>query len=207
VSTRTLADNTLLDGNGELGEAYESVWVRTAPSCVLDTLGFNTFIISDTCVRADSVEVNPEIDLVYQPTIGEVAIFEGFMEYEGGHFQVTPISDEFIVSGLTGYFEPEQPLPDVRPAGGFVSILPNPFNPRTEIRFVLNRDNLAQLNIYDIRGQLVRSLVNDRLPAMEHVYVWDGTDSNGSSVGSGTYFARLRVGLEVMQVRKLTLIK
>jgi hypothetical protein len=207
IPTRTLADQTLDDGNPILGEAYESVWIRTKAACVMDTLGFGEYIISDTCARADSVEVDPMVTLTYQPIIGDVVILEGFMDYDYGAFQITPISDEFVVYGVTGVDFPNQPLPLILPAGGFESIKPNPFNPKTEIRFKLNRDNLAQLNIYDIRGQLVRSLVSERLPATEHIYVWDGTDSTGRSVASGTYFARLRIGLEVMQVQKLMLVK
>jgi hypothetical protein len=204
--TRALADNTLDDGDDIRGEAYESVWVRTRASCVLDTLGFGEYIISDTCIRADTCEVDPEVTLSYSPIINDVVIVEGFIDYDFGDFQITPIADEFIVSGLTAIDNSEQPMV-VLPAGGFVGISPNPFNPKTEISFKVNRPNLTQLNIYDIRGQLVRTLVNDRLPAMEHVVIWDGTDSTGQVVSSGTYFARLRIGLEVMQVQKLTMLK
>ena len=42
------------------------------------------------------------------------------------------------------------------PAGGFAAIAPNPFNPKTTIEFVLTRPNLAQLNVYNIRGELVK---------------------------------------------------
>ena len=64
-----------------------------------------------------------------------------------------------------------------------------------------------QLNVYDIRGQKVRTLVEDRLPRSEYTLIWDGTDDAGQTVSSGTYFARLRIGAEVMQVRKLSLVK
>jgi flagellar hook assembly protein FlgD len=95
----------------------------------------------------------------------------------------------------------------MQPAGGFTGIVPNPFNPKTEINFVLNRDNLTQLNIYDLRGQLVKVLVNEMLPAQEYKFFWDGSDLNGQRVSSGTYFARLRIGSEVMQVHKLMMVK
>ena len=73
---------------------------------------------------------------------------------------------------------------------------------------MLTRDNLAQLNIYNIKGELVRSLVNGRLAGgQEYAFAWDGTDARGQQVASGTYFARLRIGTEVLQVRKLQLVK
>jgi flagellar hook assembly protein FlgD len=65
----------------------------------------------------------------------------------------------------------------------------------------------VQLNIYNIRGEKVRTVVNDLLPANEYSLVWDGTDDAGRSVASGAYFARLRLGAEVTQVRQMTLVK
>lgn len=201
--TRTLADNTFDDGNGNMGEAYESVWTRTPAAVVVDDFaGFDNFIISTTGLRADSLEVDPFITLSYVPAIDDVVIVEGFMDF---YFvrQLVPTDNNYVVYGLTGV---ENQTPELTDKGGFVSISPNPFNPLTKIRFRINREGLTQLNLYDIRGQLVRTLVNEVLPAQEHVYEWDGTDMHGARVASGTYFARLRTrGL--MQVQKLSLIK
>ena len=206
ASTRNLADAVFMDdGNGRYGEAFESCWVRTKAAAVMDTLDFGVFIISDTGARADSVEVDPETSLSYEPILGDFIIVEGFMDYEFGAFQVTPTADNYIVSGLVGV---DDLTPEVlQPAGGFTAVAPNPFNPKAQIRFLLTRENLTQLNIYDIRGNLVRTLVNEVLPAQEHVYFWDGTDGTGQPVASGTYFARLRISSEVMQIRKLSLVK
>jgi hypothetical protein len=204
VNTRTLADDNLEDGNGILGEAWEAVWVKSFASEVVDTLGFGEYIISDTGARADSVDVDPYVALTYQPTIGDVLFVEGFIEYSFGDFQLTPIGDEFIT--VTGFVGVED-TPTVQAAGGFESVYPNPFNPATKLNFVLNRNELTQLNIYNIRGELVRSLVNERLPMGSYSLTWDGRDADGQTVASGAYFARLRIGKEVLQVRKLSLVK
>ena len=58
-----------------------------------------------------------------------------------------------------------------------------------------------------LRGEKVRTLISDRVPANTYTLEWDGKDDAGSSLASGTYFARLRIGAEVMQVRKLALVK
>jgi hypothetical protein len=205
VSTGVLADDTLEDGDGIDGEAWESVWVKTFAAQVVDTLGFGEYIVSDTGARADSVVVDPAVDLTYVPTIGDVIFAEGYVDYEFGAFQVTPIADEFVT--LTEWTGVEDETPQVQAAGGFESIYPNPFNPATKINFVLNRDELTQLNIYNLRGELVRSLVNERLPMGTYQLSWDGKDAGGQSVASGAYFARLRIGKEVLQVRKLSLVK
>ena len=113
------------------------------------------------------------------------------------------MSDEFIVASAASAVD----VPTIEKAGGFKAIAPNPFNPAAQIKFVVNRDNLVQLNVYDIRGQKVRTLVQDRLPANEYTFVFDGKDDAGQTLASGTYFARLRIGSEVMQVRKMSLVK
>ncbi len=68
---------------------------------------------------------------------------------------------------------------------------PNPFNPSTTIRFDLALSGKVQLNVYNLRGQLVRQLVNEELGAGMHRVVWDGRDSHQRSVASGIYFLRL----------------
>lgn len=205
--TRDLADNTIgADGNGRMGEQYESCIVRTRVSAVVDTLGAGNYLISDTGARADSVIVDPFVTtLTYQPVIGDFVILEGWMDYSGGMYRLRSIRDEDIVSGLVGVGDDQ--LPAVLPAGGFVGIAPNPFNPQTTIEFALTRPNLVQLNVYNLRGELVRTLVNNRLESGAYPVVWDGTDSGGKQVASGTYFARLRIGKDVMQVRKMSLVK
>ncbi len=200
VHTRVLADDVT-----HLGEAWEAVWVKTGPVAVLDTLGFGNFTVSTTGAQIDSLEVDPIVALTYLPTAGDMVKIESFMEYSYGDFVIRPFDDQFLV--LTAATGVDENIPTILPAGGFHSIAPNPFNPVTKIRFVVNRPNLVQLNVYDIRGQKVRTLVEDRLPQGEYTPAWDGTDDAGQTVSSGTYFARLRIGAEVMQVRKLSLVK
>lgn len=203
--TRDLADNTIgTDGNGRLGEQYEAGRVRTMAAAVVDTVGAGNYIISDTGARADSVLVDPLIALTYQPILGDNVIIEGWMDYSGGMYRLRPVRDEDIISGLTGVGDT---TPQLLPAGGFVGIAPNPFNPKTQIEFALTRPNLVQLNVYNLRGQLVRKLAGGVLETGSHQVEWDGTDGFGSRVASGTYFARLRIGTEVLQVQKMQLVK
>jgi hypothetical protein len=204
VSTRELADDSLVDGNGALGERWESVWVKTFPAAVIDTLGFGNYIVSTTGVRADSLDVAPITALAYVGTIGDILTIESYMTYAGNEFRIVPIADEFItVTGLSAVND----TPAIKAAGGFRSVSPNPFNPMTQIKFVVNVDNLVQLNVYNIRGEKVRTLVQDRMSANEYSFVFDGKDDSGQALASGSYFARLRIGKEVMQVRQMTLVK
>jgi hypothetical protein len=70
--------------------------------------------------------------------------------------------------------------------------LPNPFNPRTEIRFTLDAQQQARLLVFDARGRLVRNLLNQSLLSGYHRVTWDGRDDLGEPVGSGVYRVVLR---------------
>jgi hypothetical protein len=78
---------------------------------------------------------------------------------------------------------------------------PNPFNPRTTIRFDLPGDGPVRLAIFDPAGRLVRTLVDENAPAGRHEADWDGRDASGREVASGCYLARLEFGGKVATVR------
>jgi len=83
---------------------------------------------------------------------------------------------------------------------------PNPFNPTTTIAFNMAREGYVSISVYNLRGQLVKRLVNGLRGAGEHSVVWNGDDANGRSVGSGVYFYRMNAG-DYTAVRKMLLIK
>jgi parallel beta-helix repeat protein len=82
-----------------------------------------------------------------------------------------------------------------------LSVLPNPFNPATRVRYSLSTAGLAQLSIYDVSGRIVETLVDAVQPAGEHVVEW-----NADAFPSGIYFCRLEAA-GVTQTRKLVLLK
>jgi hypothetical protein len=71
---------------------------------------------------------------------------------------------------------------------------PNPFNPTTTISFSLSEDSHSSLTIYNIKGQKVKTLVNEELRAGTHNVIWNGKDNSDKSVSSGVYFYRLNTG-------------
>ncbi len=68
---------------------------------------------------------------------------------------------------------------------------PNPFNPRTSIRFYLPERGTIALEVYDVRGALVRRLAGGQFDSGPHAVDWDGTDAHGQPVASGMYVYRL----------------
>lgn len=69
---------------------------------------------------------------------------------------------------------------------------PNPFNPQTAIGFSLPRSATVTIDIYNLLGETVRTLVSQTMPPGKHTVVWDGRDDTGGEVSSGVYFYRLR---------------
>jgi len=86
---------------------------------------------------------------------------------------------------------------------------PNPFNPYTIIAFSIPYDltnSFVELNIYDINGRLVNTLVSENLPAGNYLTRWDGENSSGSQVSSGVYVYSIRVGDRALN-KKMTLLR
>ncbi len=83
---------------------------------------------------------------------------------------------------------------------------PNPFNPETRIQFELLKPSQVKIEIYNIHGQKIRSLVDEKKPAGSHIVTWDGRTDNGELAASGVYFYRLVAG-EFRQTRKMTLLR
>jgi hypothetical protein len=83
---------------------------------------------------------------------------------------------------------------------------PNPFNPLTTIAFSLERNSHANLSIYDVRGALVRELLDGPSDRGIHRIVWDGSNGNGQQVASGVYFYKLVAG-SFTETRKMTILK
>lgn len=90
---------------------------------------------------------------------------------------------------------------------------PNPFNPSTNLGFRIADRGFARLEVFDVAGGKVATLVERELPPGEHWFQWDGCNEAGEAVASGIYLYRLRVstpgagGSEYMQVRKMVLLR
>jgi hypothetical protein len=86
-----------------------------------------------------------------------------------------------------------------------VSNYPNPFNPSTTITYTVPNDGNVKINVYNIKGQLVADLVNERKDQGSHSVIWDGKDNNGNLVSSGIYYAKLATGGKIATAKMLML--
>jgi hypothetical protein len=126
----------------------------------------------------------------------------------------TTANGVFTVSGITGVSEGTA-LPQ---SYNLLQNYPNPFlseaksrlagNPKTSIRYQLSKESSVRLQIYNLHGQLVRTLVDAKMKAGEAATTWDGKNAAGDRVPSGAYFYRLQVnGGEWTSTRKMMVIR
>ncbi len=84
---------------------------------------------------------------------------------------------------------------------------PNPFNPTTTISFdIAQASSFVDIDIYNIKGQKVKTLVNENLEVGKHTILWNGRDDNNKSVSSGIYFYKMRTA-QYTSTRKMILMK
>ncbi|MFC1898415.1 T9SS type A sorting domain-containing protein [Candidatus Cloacimonadota bacterium] len=83
---------------------------------------------------------------------------------------------------------------------------PNPFNPTTTINFSLHEEQFVSLEIYNIKGEKVKKLVNDQFSAGQHSILWKGKDDEGKQVSSGIYFYRM-ITDDYSATRKMIMLK
>ncbi|MCK4653811.1 MAG: T9SS type A sorting domain-containing protein [Candidatus Cloacimonetes bacterium] len=97
---------------------------------------------------------------------------------------------------------------DIMPiASQLIGNYPNPFNPITTISFITTANTVnTKIVIYNIKGQKVKTLANNRFNVGTHQVVWDGKDENGKSVTSGIYFYKMNSG-KFTSTKKMILMK
>jgi len=154
---------------------------------------------------------NPDIDLNYS-TIG----IENHTQTVGltyTHANIYPPTATLLQAGLAIKFTTNPPDAHVANADAVSGIpvqlgqnYPNPFNPSTTITFSTRQTGRVKVNIYNIKGQLIKTMIDSEIPAGQHSLVWNGMDNNGESVASGVYFYRLETG-NYKQTKKMLLMK
>jgi hypothetical protein len=85
---------------------------------------------------------------------------------------------------------------------------PNPFNPVTNIRYMVKGEGVVHvsLRVYNVAGQLVKTLVDDEKSTGEYEVTWNGRNENNQEVASGIYFYKLKVS-EFVETKKMVLLK
>ena len=105
-------------------------------------------------------------------------------------------------------FDDELSVDDFKKLSSFslMQNYPNPFNPITTIRFEINHSDHASVEIFDLKGRLIKTLLNKYMVAGQHTIKWDRTQKNGKNATSGIYFYRLSVD-GIFQTKKMIILK
>jgi TolA-binding protein len=168
-------------------------------------------VIENPPSEADSIYA--VIDLGYTYLL--MGANQGGRSYTGRLTELVPASrksfdatSDALMAKLLEHTTSEFSEPDLPaiPLKFLVSNYPNPFNPTTTIAYSLPLDTNIEIKVYNIRGQLVRTLVHDYQTAGKYSVVWDGRDQTGESVGSGVYFYRL-ISKQNTIVKKMLMLK
>ncbi len=161
----------------------------------LVTLEGGTGDVEDVQVTAAYMTVNPDADGIYE------------IEILPGTFDVTATLygyDPDVVSGVVveeGATTSDVDLTLVAIVGvddevvtttKLLSNYPNPFNPVTNIAYSINETGNVTINVYNLKGQLVKSLVNEVIETGDHIVTWNGRDNSNKSVASGVYFYKMQ---------------
>ncbi|MCK4978957.1 MAG: T9SS type A sorting domain-containing protein, partial [Candidatus Delongbacteria bacterium] len=83
---------------------------------------------------------------------------------------------------------------------------PNPFNPETNIAYSIKEAGNVTIEVYNLRGQLVKTLVNETKETGDYTATWSGTDNSNKSVSSGVYFYKMKSG-NYTSTKKMILMK
>ena len=185
---------------------FEAAWENGSPTVVwtLDP-GFSPGDFR--LVRFSSLQPDAEEEI---PIIlghdGALMALDVDLAYESGQeygyrlYYLMPSGGEVLL----GELELEMPTPVLTISA--VEAWPNPFNPQTTIHFELGSPQKITVDIYDIAGRLVRSLVQDDFPMGPQSVIWNGRDNSGRFAASGPYMVVIS-GQGDSQRLKVTLLK
>ena len=128
----------------------------------------------------------------------EVELFSNMEDYE--------INSIIVVNVLGDAMEIEMMDKDLPKTFSLNQNYPNPFNPSTKIGFTLGKNELISLNIYDVQGRLIKTLIdNEQFSDGYHQFLWNGKNNFEEQVPSGMYLYKLK-GDHQLEMKKMILI-
>jgi hypothetical protein len=188
--------------HSKVGEPYEGVFVKVSDISVVSAPDANgNWHIDDGSGPA-------QVDggyYSYEPQLNDhIDWILGFIDYAYDEYEieirtdddigpVTPTSVPAVCEQLPRTFAMSQNYP-------------NPFNPITRFTYTVPRQSPVKIEIFNIMGQRVRVLVDEKVAAGSHVVTWNGQSDARMEAASGIYFCRFQAG-DFCQIRKLVLLK
>ncbi|MCL2065644.1 MAG: T9SS type A sorting domain-containing protein [Candidatus Cloacimonetes bacterium] len=198
-----LPDDISVEGIGEIGMFVNSLCIGAEP-IMGDMVQINAYILGMDLEDAD-------IEFQYfeygsRAGVRNIANYT-VLDQELQVFQAKSLDlgngDRFYVVSFKG---DDNQLPEIPEKTFLEGNIPNPFNPFTTIRYHLSQQENVSLRIYNIRGQLVKTLVNEIQDAGIYSVIWNGDNTRGNRVASGVYFYRFETN-NITEVKRMVLLK
>ena len=147
-------------------------------------------------------------DVATEGDLGLDLVFRSLREIEDSYIEITDGEVRDGSFGLNSVATPVSVRIQTRPeVYALKDNYPNPFNPETTIKYQLPNAGDVTLEIYNMLGQVVRTLVSQHQTAGRYVVQWDAANDNGQDLSSGIYLYRVQVGGEFQDVKKMLLLK
>jgi len=159
--------------------------------------------ISEYKIYRDGTEINTTTETTYT----DLSVFTGQYIYEVSVIYDGGFESDFVEAFINHTDSGINLVPTVTE---LISIYPNPFNPETNIAFSLAQDSSVQLVIYNVKGQKIKTLINETMESGFHSVVWNGKDDLGKNATSGIYFSFLdskEEGVDFTSIKKIILLK
>ena len=112
------------------------------------------------------------------------------------------VDDVTVTGGGVANDDPSAPVVATELRGNY----PNPFNPETTISYSVKEAAPVTIEVYNVKGQLVKTLVNEAKAAGHYSIVWNGKDNNGRSAASGVYYYKMNAG-KYSSTKKMIMMK
>jgi hypothetical protein len=189
-------------------EAYEGVFVELNNVVVTSAPNsYGEWYVTDTSATPGQLDDGFfYLDSVNPPIVvnngDSWAILRGCVNYSYDEFELNPRTPDDMIA------EVSSPNNIVSNQSQFYGCYPNPFNPETTAYLYLAEETELTLSVYNIKGEKVRTILQDKLGAGEHHITWNGKDDNGRAVTSGVYlfFSESNNG-DFTSVKKIILLK
>lgn len=203
-----MADFVQMKGYG-FSVAFDAEQIEFVRATTTNSLlGDGEFAAPRTIAQADGkVDIAAYGDMVTEGELGLSLVFRTKTEIENTEIEVTgsQVSDGSLVNAVA------LPAPvqiQTRPeAFALANNYPNPFNPATTIKYALPEASQVRLEVFNVVGQVVRTMVDAHQNAGRYVVQWDASNDNGVNLSSGIYFYRLQVEGNYLEVKKMLLLK
>ena len=201
-----IPDEMICDDDSELGFFIDDI-------CYGAAVVNSDFLMIPAYILDVSIKEDSDIEFryyQYDTRFGEISINE-YQVYDhlAQSYQTTPLllkeKRAFYRVSLLNTTLPEIE-PDIPSMTKLVGNYPNPFNPSTSIAFDIRAEGMVRIEIYNIRGQKVTTLLDEYKRSGSYTVDWYGTDDSGRKVSSGIYFYRMNAE-GYTDIRRMVLLK